>query len=86
MNTINPIIVSWGTKLIPESPGTVAGLLNGCAWCLANLGATWAGLLAKTVSVNPIVTSLSLLGLLLVLGFFIILFVPQFKPALGTTE
>lgn len=80
MGTVNPIIVSWGNKLVPESPSTVSGLLMGCAWCLANLGATWAGLLAKAVPFNPIATTLCLLGLLLVLGFFLILFVPQVKP------
>ncbi len=79
MGTINPVIVSWGNKLVPESPSTVSGLLMGCAWCLANLGATWAGLLAKTVSVDPFATTLALLGLLLVLGFFLILFIPQSK-------
>jgi MFS transporter, FSR family, fosmidomycin resistance protein len=79
MGTVNPIIVSWGNKLVPESPSTVSGLLMGCAWCLANLGATWAGLLAKVVSFEPIVTTLCLLGLLLVFGFFLILFVPQVK-------
>jgi FSR family fosmidomycin resistance protein-like MFS transporter len=81
MGTVNPIIVSWGNKLVPESPSTVSGLLMGCAWCLANLGAAWAGLLAKAITVEPIVMTLCLLGLLLALGFFLILFVPQVKPA-----
>jgi MFS transporter, FSR family, fosmidomycin resistance protein len=80
MGTVNPIIVSWGNKLIPESPSTVSGLLMGCAWCLSNLGATWAGLLAKAITVEPIVTTLCLLGFLLVLAFFLILFIPQVKP------
>jgi MFS transporter, FSR family, fosmidomycin resistance protein len=84
MNTINPIIVSWGNKLVPESPSTVSGLLMGCAWCLAYLGTIWAGLLAKAIAFDPIATTLCLLGLLLVLGFFLILFVPQVKPARET--
>ncbi len=79
MGTINPIIVSWGNKLVPESPSTVSGLLMGCAWCVANLGSTWAGFLAKAMTVEPITTTLCLLGLLLVVGFFLILFVPSFK-------
>lgn len=81
MGTINPIIVSWGNKIVPESPSTVSGLLMGCAWCLANLGATWAGLIAKVITVDPIATTLALLGLLLALGFVLILFVPQVKNA-----
>src|ERR1700722_511487 len=80
MGTVNPIIVSWGNKLVPESPSTVSGLMMGCAWCLANLGSTWAGLLVKTIQIEPIVTTLCLLGLLLVGSFILILFAPQAKP------
>ncbi len=85
MGTINPILVSWGNKLVPESPSTVSGLLMGFAWCLSNFGATWAGLIAKSVDTNPIVTTLSLLGLLLVIAFFLILLVPQAKSVQQTT-
>ncbi len=81
MGTINPIIVSWGNKIVPESPSTVSGLLMGCAWCLANLGSTWAGLIAKVIIVDPIATTLALLGLPLAFGFILILFVPQIKNA-----
>lgn len=86
MGTINPIIVSWGNKLVPESPSTVSGLLMGCAWCLANWGATWAGLIAKVVIVDPIPTTLAFLGLLLALGFLLILFVPQVKTLTDRKE
>ena len=41
--SINPIIVSWGNRLVPESPSTVSGLLMGFAWCVANLGPLAAG-------------------------------------------
>ncbi len=85
MGTINPVIVSWGNKLVPESPSTVSALLMGCAWCLANLGSTWAGLLAKSVSVDPFATTLAVLALLLLLGFFLILFIPQGKTVRETT-
>lgn len=77
MNIVNPMIVSWGNKLVPSSPSTVSGLLMGGAWCFANLGATWAGFLANAVTVEPITTTLCLLGLLHVMGFFFILFIPQ---------
>jgi FSR family fosmidomycin resistance protein-like MFS transporter len=80
MGTINPILVSWGNKIVPESPSTVSGLLMGFAWCLSNFGATWAGLIAKSIAVNPITITLGLIGLLLFGGFFLILFVPSAKP------
>ncbi len=80
MATVNPMIVSWGNKLVPESPSTVSGLLMGGAWCVANLGTIGAGFLAKAIAFNPIATTLCLLGLLLAAGFFLILFVPQARP------
>ena len=86
MGTINPVLVSWGNKLVPESPSTVSGLLMGFAWCLSNFGATWAGLIAKSVTVEPIATALGLLGFLLVIGFFLVLFMPQAKTVPEMTE
>lgn len=77
MGTINPMLVSWGNRLVPESPSTVSGLLMGFAWCLSNFGATWAGLIAKSIVVDPIAATLSLLGLLLVVGFFLISLMPS---------
>ena len=79
MGTINPILVSWGNKLVPESPSTVSGLLMGFAWCLSSFGATWAGLIAKSVTVEPIATAIGLLGFLLAIGFFLVIFMPQAK-------
>ncbi|MBS0620696.1 MAG: MFS transporter [Verrucomicrobia bacterium] len=80
MGTINPILVSWGNKLVPESPSTVSALMMGCAWSLASLGATWAGLIANTLNTDPIRTTLLLLGTLLAVGFFLILLIPQPIP------
>lgn len=80
MGTINPIIVSWGNKLVPESPSTVSGLLMGFAWCLSNFGATWAGMIAKSIIIDPIATTLGILGLQLVIGFFLMIFMPKDVP------
>ena len=77
MSPVTPILVSWANKIIPESPSTVSSLLMGCAWCFSSLGATWAGLISKTVKVDPIETTLFFLGFLLVLGFLLIFFMPQ---------
>ena len=79
MGTVTPVIVSWGNKLVPESPSTVSALMMGFAWCLANFGATWAGLIAgnATASDEPISLTLTILGSLLVIGFLLILFMPN---------
>jgi len=77
MGTVTPVLVAWGNKLVPESPSTVSALMMGFAWCLANLGSTWAGLLAKHItSSEPIVMTLAILGSLLVVGFLLIVFMP----------
>jgi FSR family fosmidomycin resistance protein-like MFS transporter len=88
MGTINPILVSWGNKLVPENPSTVSGLLMGFAWCLSNFGAAWAGLIAKRTAVNPIPTALSILAILLIIGLFLVLFIPRMRelPTLTTEE
>jgi FSR family fosmidomycin resistance protein-like MFS transporter len=77
LGIINPILVSWGNKLVPESPSTVSALMMGCAWCLGNLGATWAGFIAQGVNNNPILITLSAMGLLIPLCFLFVLFVPH---------
>jgi FSR family fosmidomycin resistance protein-like MFS transporter len=79
MGTINPILVSWGNKLVPESPSTVSGLLMGFAWCLSNFGAAWAGLIANSIAIEPIITTLALLGGSLAIGFILVLFIPRPK-------
>ena len=79
LGVINPILVSWGNKLVPESPSTVSALMMGCAWCFGNLGATWAGFLTHGSTEHPILLSLSAMGLMLPLCFILILFVPQPK-------
>lgn len=79
LGIINPMLVSWGNKLVPESPSTVSALMMGCAWCLGSFGATWAGLLAQSSSDHPILISLFAMGLMLPLCFILILFVPGQK-------
>jgi len=79
LGIINPILVSWANKLVPESPSTVSALMMGCAWCFGSLGATWAGLLAQGGLDHPILISLSAMGLMLPLCFILVLFVPHPK-------
>ncbi len=80
MGTINPILVSWANRLVPESPSTVSAILMGFAWCLSNLGTLWAGLLCKSIHVDPITSTLAWMGLLLVAGFFCALKAPSALP------
>jgi FSR family fosmidomycin resistance protein-like MFS transporter len=87
MGTVTPVLVSWGNKLIPESPSTVSALMMGCAWCLANLGAAWAGLIANHVKTQePIVMTLCILGSLLPLSFCLILFTPNTRARVLATR
>jgi FSR family fosmidomycin resistance protein-like MFS transporter len=67
MGIINPIIVSWGNRLVPESPSTVSALLMGFAWCFSSLGPACAGILAKYYLEEPYINAITCLGYLLLL-------------------
>ena len=74
---INPIIVSWGNRLVPESPSTVSALLMGFAWCVGNLGPTASGLITQFFPENPFPQTLSIMGALLFLILFCIILMPR---------
>ncbi len=80
MGSINPILVSWGNRLVPESPSTVSALLMGCAWCLGSLGSIWAGVIARAIEIEPIPNTLFWMGFFL-LGSFLLVLCTQ-KPEL----
>lgn len=77
LGIVNPILVSWGNKLVPESPSTVSALMMGCAWCFGYLGSTWAGCIAGIMGSDPIHKTLYGMGILIPACFLFILFVPQ---------
>ncbi len=79
LGIINPIIISWGNRLVPESPSSVSALLMGCAWCLSHLGPTCAGLIVPHFSEDRFILTLALMGLVLALIFFFILLIPSPK-------
>lgn len=81
LGIINPIIVSWGNRLVPESPSTVSALLMGFAWCFSSFGPTSVSLIAQRYSLNPFANAIATMGLLLVVIFFLILLMP--KPGLA---
>jgi MFS transporter, FSR family, fosmidomycin resistance protein len=81
MNSINPIVVSWGHKIMPDNPSTISALLMGFAWCFAHLGPLSAGLLCKCFEQHAVIQTLYYLGFLLVLTLICSLLVPASRPA-----
>jgi FSR family fosmidomycin resistance protein-like MFS transporter len=81
LGIINPIIVSWGNRLVPESPSTVSAILMGFAWCFSNLGPAFAGLLSKFYDDEPYLNAIASLSGLLFLIFFFVLFMPRHQHA-----
>lgn len=77
IGTMNPLVVSWANQCLSEHPSTISALLMGSAWCIANLGPTWAGLISKTVSTQPIISTLYIMSSLMVVAFFLVLTTPQ---------
>lgn len=77
LNVCNPVILSWGNSLVPESPSTVSALLMGLAWCLGNLGPALAGGLSKFFETNAYKYSLATIALGMVVSFFFVLMVPR---------
>ncbi|QZA59333.1 MFS transporter [Candidatus Rhabdochlamydia porcellionis] len=81
IGTMNPLAVSWANQCLSEHPSTISALLMGSAWCIANLGPTWAGLISKTVSIQPIISTLYIMSSLMVVAFFLVLITPQGSTA-----
>jgi MFS transporter, FSR family, fosmidomycin resistance protein len=77
LGIVNPILVSWGNKLVPESPSTVSALMMGCAWCFGHLGSTWAGCIVRAMDNEPILRTLYVMGILIPACFLFVLLVPQ---------
>lgn len=81
IGTMNPLVVSWANQCLSEHPSTVSALLMGSAWCIANLGPTWAGLISKSVPIQPIISTLYIMSSLMVIAFFLVLITPQGSTA-----
>jgi FSR family fosmidomycin resistance protein-like MFS transporter len=78
LGIINPIIVSWGNRLVPESPSTVSALLMGFAWCVGNLGPMLAGIIAKAF--NNYHISMGFMGLFIVTVLVLVFLMPKESP------
>lgn len=61
---VNPVIVAWGNRLAPESPGTVSAFLMGLVWCVAEgLGPGGGGLMTKLFIDDAPAKAVGILGL-----------------------
>ncbi len=77
LGIVNPTIISWGSRLVPDSPSSVSALLMGCAWCLGNLGPLWGGWISSHITIAPVTTTLGWMGSLLVFLFLSLSITPQ---------
>ncbi len=68
VGTINPIIISWGNHLVPDSPSTISAFLMGFAWCIGNFSPMLAGFIVKGLD-NGYIPALCIMGV----SFFICL-------------
>ncbi len=81
---INPTIVTWGNKLVPESPSFVSGLLMGMAWCISHLVTIVSGALTKCFDNACCHGSMQLLGMIILLPLIFTLFMPKEEEVVQT--
>lgn len=92
LGIVNPIIISWGNFLVPQSPSTVSAILMGFAWCVAYFGPTCAGYMCGLYSQNAYLITLSIMGTLLIVISFLVFLLPdprkeiEVQPTVPATE
>lgn len=78
LGTLNPVLVSFGIRLLPSQPGTVSAFLLGLAWCLSEgIGQGGGGLLTKLFIEDAPAKALSVLGIFFFLGIFFTYRLPE---------
>lgn len=80
LGIVNPIIVSWGNRLVPESPSTVSALLMGFAWCVGNLGPMVTGMIAKCFTDQPYISAMSIMGFCIIATLLLVISIPKEAP------
>lgn len=84
---LNPVLVSFGIKLLPNQPGTVSAFLLGLAWCVSEgLGQGGGGLLTKLFIEDAPAKALMILGLLFFLGIFVTYRLPETSEKQKTVD
>lgn len=81
LGVCNPVIISWGNRLVPENPSTVSALLMGGAWCLGNLSPILSGLLVKQFVENAYMLTAGIMGLSWVISAVLIALIPREKAS-----
>ncbi len=75
---INPLIIAFGNRLVPHSPGMVSGLLMGLALCLAEgLGQGGGGLLTRFFDEDAPAKALAILGIFSLVGISFVIQLPS---------
>lgn len=75
---VNPMIIAYGNKLLPDQPGLVSGFLMGLAWCVSEgIGMGGGGLLTKLFHYDAPAKALSILGILFIVGMAITNLLPS---------
>lgn len=84
---INPMIIAYGNKLLPDQPGLVSGFLMGLAWCVSEgIGMGGGGLLTKLFTDDAPAKALSILGILFFVGIGITSLLPGKTPVQEVPE
>lgn len=83
MGIINPVGVSFGTRLEPNAPGAVSALLMGLVWCISEgIGPGGVGLLSTLFDdAYAPVKAFALLGSLFIIQLFGAFALPKHVPA-----
>jgi FSR family fosmidomycin resistance protein-like MFS transporter len=80
LGAVNPVIIAFGNRLLPESPGMVSAFLMGMAWCLSEgLGQGGGGLLTKFFDLHAPVYAMAILGSFYVSGIIATMLLPQLE-------
>jgi len=75
---MNPIAVSFGVKLMPQSPGAVSAFLMGLVWCVSEaLGPGGVGVMSKLFTDYAPVKALAILGTLFIIQIYNTILLPK---------
>jgi FSR family fosmidomycin resistance protein-like MFS transporter len=80
---MNPLAVSFGVRLVPESPGAISAFLMGLVWCVSEaIGPGGVGLMTKMFTDYAPVKAVAILGLLFFVQIYHTLLLPKVEQEL----
>lgn len=78
IGVVSPVLVAYGHKLLPDSPGLVSALLMGMAWCLSELiGPGGGGMISRFFEEDAAAKALVCLSFLLLASVFTSFLLPK---------